>query len=68
MVVEYALRLINIIASENIGIVYLIKDFPRNSLISDLIQILEVEQSDTIIRQNVIAILQKISVKSRPQM
>ncbi|KAG2378956.1 hypothetical protein C9374_007594 [Naegleria lovaniensis] len=62
------LILINIIASENIGLVYLTKDFPRNSLVSDLIQILEVEQSDTIIRQNVIAILQKVSVKSRPQL
>ncbi len=67
MVVEYCLRLINIFASENIGIVYLTKDVSQNSLVLDLIQILEIEKSDTLIRQNIVGILQKISVKNKAQ-
>ncbi|EFC47185.1 predicted protein [Naegleria gruberi] len=67
MVVEYTLRLINIFSTENVGVVYLTKDLTQNTIIMDLIQILELERSDSIIRQNVVSILQKLSVKSKPQ-
>jgi len=68
MVVEYSLRLINIFASESIGIVYLTKNIPQeNHLIVSLCEFLQVEQSDTIIRQNIVGILQKLSVKSKAQ-
>ena len=61
---EFASKLANVIASDGNGRSYLLQD-PH--LIPTLVRILHQEKSDSILRQNAIGILQKLSLRKRPQ-
>lgn len=72
LTVEYTLRLLNSLASEKIGLQYLVTPLqkmndPNVFLLCELMQLLKKEPPDTISRQNVIGILQKISISKKVQ-
>ncbi|CAG9311538.1 unnamed protein product [Blepharisma stoltei] len=63
-VIDYACKLANVMASEIQGRSYLLAD---SQLIPTLVSILRKETQDTVLRQNTIGILQKLSLRRRPQ-
>lgn len=63
-IVEYALCLINVVASVTVGAVYLAKS---DELIGFLISHITGEKEDTNLRQNALGALQKLSLHRRPQ-
>lgn len=63
-VVEYAVCLINVLASESLGSSYLIKDQGISQM---LINLLMQEKGDSNLRQNALGALQKFSLHRKPQ-
>lgn len=63
-VVEYAVCLINVLASESLGSSYLIKD---EEITKMLINLLMQEKGDSNLRQNALGALQKFSLHRKPQ-
>jgi hypothetical protein len=61
---EYTMSFINALASECIGRSYLLS---KDDLVIQLIKVLKMEKSDTLLRQNVLGTLQKFSLRRRPQ-
>jgi LisH domain-containing protein ARMC9 len=61
---DYLCKLSNVIASEVQGRAYLLKD---NYLIPVFVGLMKKEEKDTILRQNIIGNLQKLSLRRRPQ-
>jgi len=65
--IEYLLRLINAIVSENVGVTYMIQNFEKTQILELLLKIIKTEPSDTITRQISIGILQRLSLRSKPR-
>ena len=63
-VTDYVVCLTNVIASEGLGISYLIQS---SELISLLLEILKTEKADSNLRQNALGTLQKLSLHRSPQ-
>ena len=64
LVVEYACRFINCVASECDGRTYLLS---QPDLVGSLVQVLKSEETDTLARQNALGALQKFSLRRRAQ-
>ena len=62
--IDYLSKLSNVIASEVQGRTYLLRD-PQ--LIPVFVSLMKKEEKDTILRQNIIGNLQKLSLRRRPQ-
>eukprot|EP00357_Protocruzia_adherens_P001238 CAMPEP_0115041492 /NCGR_PEP_ID=MMETSP0216-20121206/45553_1 /TAXON_ID=223996 /ORGANISM="Protocruzia adherens, Strain Boccale" /LENGTH=918 /DNA_ID=CAMNT_0002423127 /DNA_START=224 /DNA_END=2980 /DNA_ORIENTATION=- len=62
--VEYVIRFVNVIASECAGRTYLLK---CDRVIHLLVQVLQAEEEDSILRQNALGALQKFSLRRDPQ-
>jgi hypothetical protein len=69
--VEYTLRLLNAIASEVSGIEYLLAPLYKTRsdpfVLDELARLLKKEASDTLIRQNIVGILQMLSIRKKAQ-
>ena len=63
-VIDYLSKLSNVIASEVQGRTYLLRD---PSLIPVFVMLMKKEDKDSILRQNIIGNLQKLSLRRRPQ-
>lgn len=63
-IIDYACKLANVMASEVQGRSYLLVDV---QLIPTFVSVLRKETQDTVLRQNTIGILQKLSLRRRPQ-
>lgn len=63
-VIDYLSKLSNVIASEVQGRTYLLRD---NNLIPVFVMLMKREEKDSILRQNIIGNLQKLSLRRRPQ-
>ena len=61
---EHLISLVNTLASEYLGRSYLIEN---TQLIKNLIHIMKSETKDTFLRRNCLGILQKLSLRKRPQ-
>ena len=64
LVLEYACRFVNLIASDSEGRTYLLQ---HRDIIKMLVDILKSEQTDSIARQNGLGALQKFSLRRRAQ-
>ena len=62
--IDYLSKFSNVISSEVQGRTYLLKDA---SLIPVFLRLIKSEEKDTILRQNIIGNLQKLSLRRRPQ-
>lgn len=63
-ITEHLLSLANTVASEYLGRSYLIEN---TQLVRNVIQVMRTETSDTFIRRNCLGVLQKLSLRKRPQ-
>lgn len=63
-ITEHLLSLTNTIASEFLGRSYLIEN---TQFVKNLVQLMKMESSDTFIRKNCLGILQKLSLRKKPQ-
>ncbi|CAG9316744.1 ARMC9_2 [Blepharisma stoltei] len=61
---EFTVRFLNVISSESKGRSYLLQ---KDNLIALLVQILYSEKQDTILRQNALGVLQKLSLRKAAQ-
>lgn len=63
-ITEHLLSLANTVASEYLGRSYLIEN---TQLVRNVIQVMRTETGDTFIRRNCLGVLQKLSLRKRPQ-
>lgn len=61
---EYFIRLLNVVASKCVGRSYILS---KNSIIHRLTKILFEEEEDTLLRQNALGTLQKLSLRRNAQ-